>query len=61
MHMTNKGDMIAATGTGEAANPKGIVNIRGEGRYGLNLLGWLISMVQSGHVREKAMSEMEVV
>ena len=34
MHMTNKGDMIAATGsgTGEPANPKGIVKIRGEGK-----------------------------
>ena len=33
MHMTNKGDMIDATGsgTGESANQKGIVKIRGEG------------------------------
>jgi hypothetical protein len=33
MHMTNKGDMIVATGsgTGEPASPKGIVKIRGEG------------------------------
>jgi hypothetical protein len=33
MHMTNKGDMIiaAGTGTGEPANPKGIVKIRGAG------------------------------
>jgi hypothetical protein len=33
MHMTNKGDMIVATGsgTGEPANPKGFVKIRGEG------------------------------
>jgi hypothetical protein len=33
MQMTNKGDMIVATGsgTGEPANSKGIVKIRGEG------------------------------
>jgi hypothetical protein len=33
MQMTNKGDMIVATGsgTGESASPKGIVKIRGEG------------------------------
>jgi hypothetical protein len=33
MHMTNKGDMIVATGsgTGEPASHKGIVKIRGEG------------------------------
>ena len=33
MQMTNKGDMIVATGsgTGEPANPKDIVKIRGEG------------------------------
>ncbi|HET7147143.1 MAG TPA: hypothetical protein VFI73_01475 [Candidatus Nitrosopolaris sp.] len=33
MQMTNKGDMIVTTGsgTGEPANPKGIVKIRGEG------------------------------
>jgi hypothetical protein len=33
MHMTNKGDMIVATGsgTGESASQKGIVKIRGEG------------------------------
>jgi hypothetical protein len=34
MQMTNKGDMIVATGngTGEPANSKGIVKIRGEGK-----------------------------
>ena len=33
MQMTNKGDMIVATGsgTGEPVNSKGIVKIRGEG------------------------------
>ena len=33
MHMTNKGDRIAAigSGTGSPASPKGIVKIRGEG------------------------------
>jgi hypothetical protein len=33
MHMTNKGDMIVATGngTGEPTSQKGIVKIRGEG------------------------------
>jgi len=33
MHMTNKGDMIVATGsgTGEPASPRGIIKIRGEG------------------------------
>ena len=33
MQMTNKGDMIVATGsgTGEPANSKGIVKVRGEG------------------------------
>ena len=33
MHMTNKGDMIIAigSGTGEPASPKGIVKIRGVG------------------------------
>jgi len=33
MHMTNKGDMVVATGsgTGEPASPKGIIKIRGEG------------------------------
>src|SRR5690348_4941950 len=33
MHMTNKGDVIVATGTGtgEPPSPKGIVKIRGEG------------------------------
>ena len=33
MQMTNKGEMIVATGsgTGEPASPKGIVKIRGEG------------------------------
>jgi len=33
MHVTNKGDMIIATGTGtgEPASPKGIVKIRGVG------------------------------
>ena len=30
--MTNKGDMIVATGTGEPPNSKGIVKIRGEGK-----------------------------
>src|ERR1051325_7480972 len=33
MHMTNKGDMIVASGsgTGDPASPKGIVKIRGQG------------------------------
>jgi hypothetical protein len=40
MQMTNKGDMIVATGsgTGEPPNSKGIVKIRGEGVCGRILL-----------------------
>ena len=40
MQMTNKGDMIVATGsgTGESPNSKGIVKIRGEGDSGRSLL-----------------------
>jgi len=62
MQMTNKGEMIVATGsgTGEPANSKGIVKKEEKVRCGRSLLGWLTSMVQNGGARERAISKREV-